>query len=126
MAAGGKSAAPLAIPGSIIAVIGLMMFVQNLTNHWESWSYGWAVILFAVGLGIYIMGRFGENPEQSEAGVRVMKLGGFLFIVFGAFFEMIFSSSRLAELAFPIGLILLGGYLVLSRAGLLAGKKEIE
>ena len=55
-----------------------------------------------------------------------MKLGGFLFIVFGAFFEMIFSSSRLAELAFPIGLILLGGYLVLSRSGLLAGKKEIE
>lgn len=120
MAAGGKSAAPLAIPGSIITVVGLMMFVQNLTGRWESWSYGWTVILFAVGLGIYIMGHYSDREEQSQAGVRVMKLGTFLFITFGAFFEMIFSSSRLAELAFPIGLILLGGYLVISRSGLLA------
>lgn len=124
MAAGGKSAAPLAIPGSIITLIGLMMFVQNATNHWESWSYGWTVILFAVGLGIYIMGRYGEREEQTQSGIRLMKLGVFMFIVFGAFFELIFSSSRLAELAFPIGLILLGGYLVLSRSGMLGKGKD--
>ena len=52
MLAGGKSAAGLAIPGAIISVVGLMLLYQNLTGHWASWSYGWTIILVAVGLGI--------------------------------------------------------------------------
>jgi hypothetical protein len=56
MFAGGKSLAGLAIPGSIICGLGIMMFLQNLTGYWESWSYSWTVILVLVGLGIFIMG----------------------------------------------------------------------
>ncbi|MBM3124914.1 MAG: hypothetical protein FJZ87_07530, partial [Chloroflexi bacterium] len=64
MVAGGKSTGGLAVPGSIITVIGLMLFVQNLTDHWESWAYGWAVIVMAVGLGIFIMGLWTGEPES--------------------------------------------------------------
>jgi hypothetical protein len=64
MLAGGKSVAGLAIPGSILTVIGLMMFAQNLTDRWESWSYGWTVILMSVGLGIYIMGAWTGDTGQ--------------------------------------------------------------
>lgn len=124
MVAGGKSTSGLAIPGSIITVIGLMMFAQNLTNHWESWAYGWTVIVISVGLGIYIMGAWADNPSQRESGMKVMRIGAILFIIFGAFFEMIFQSFALADYIFPIALILLGGYLILRRSGLLAGKKD--
>ncbi len=124
MAAGGKSAAGLAIPGSIISVIGLMLFVQNLTGHWASWAYGWTVILMSVGLGIFIMGAWSGNAEQRRSGASVLRIGLFLFIIFGAFFEMLFnSSSALSDYVFPVGLMGLGLYLVLKRSGLLPAKR---
>ena len=55
MFAGGKSVSGLAIPGIIITTIGLMLFYQNITNHWESWSYGWTVILMAVVITLTVI-----------------------------------------------------------------------
>lgn len=122
MFASGKSAAGLAIPGSIITAIGLMLFLQNLFGHYESWAYGWTVILIAVGLGIFIMGWYAENPVQRQSGIRLMKIGAVLFVIFGGFFEMIFNSFPFSGYLFPVALILLGIYLVISRAGLLRGR----
>ena len=119
MLAGGKSAAGLAIPGSIIAVIGLMLLAQSLTGYWESWSYAWTVILISVGLGIFIMGVYDGNERSRQAGLRVMRIGAFFLIVFGALFEGIFFASQhpgFGQLIFPAALILLGLYLVLIRS----------
>ncbi len=69
MLAGGRSAAGLAIPGSIITVIGLMLLVQSLTGYWESWAYSWTVILIAVGLGIFLMGVYAGNQRSRRAGL---------------------------------------------------------
>lgn len=117
---GGKSAAGLAVPGSIITGIGLMLFVQNLTGYWESWSYGWTVILISVGLGVFLMGVYDGNERSRQAGLRLMQIGVILLIAFGAFFEgLIFGSrhaSGIGPLIFPAALILLGLYLVLSRS----------
>jgi hypothetical protein len=123
MLAGGQSSAPLAIPGSIITLIGAMMFYQNLFNHWESWSYGWTIILFSVGLGIFIMGWRQGNENNRRSGIKIMKTGLVLFIIFGAFFELIFASNDLTQFLFPIALILLGGWLVISRLGLLPRRR---
>ncbi|MGE5249109.1 MAG: LiaF transmembrane domain-containing protein [Bacteroidota bacterium] len=119
MFAAGRSAAGLAIPGSIITMIGLILLLQNLTSHWESWSYAWALILVSVGIGIFIMGWYAENASQRESGIRLMKLGGILFLIFGGFFEMLFNSFRFSEYILPVVLILLGAYLLLARTGLL-------
>lgn len=124
MFAGGKSVAGLAIPGSIIIVAGLMMFIQNLTNHWESWAYGWTVILMSVGLGIFIMGLYAGNESQRQSGLRVIKVGLVMFILFGAFFEMIFNSFGLSNILFPVALILLGLYLLVTRSGLLSARRD--
>ena len=124
MFAGGKQSAAFAIPGSIISGIGLVLLIQNITGHWESMSYFWALIILFVGVGIYIMGRYGGDASQQAAGSRVMKVGFLLFLIFGTFFEMIFSSFN--NLIFPILLILAGGYLVLSRSGLFGGNKTDE
>jgi hypothetical protein len=124
MLAGGKQAAAFAIPGSVIGGIGLILLFQNITGRWESMSYFWTLILVFVGVGIYVMGWYGGDSIQRAAGGRVMKVGFILFIIFGIFFEMIFSSF--SNLLFPILLILLGTYLVLSRSGVLGGKKMEE
>ncbi len=126
MFASGKSAGGLAIPGSIFVGIGLMMVIQNLTNHWESWAYGWTVIIFSVGVGIYIMGFWSEVERQRQAGKRLMGLGLVLFVVFGAFFEMIFNSTPIAQFVFPVALIVLGGYLVVARAGVFGSSRPAK
>jgi hypothetical protein len=124
MLAGGKAAAGLAIPGSILSAIGVMMFFQNLTDHWESWAYGWTVIVMAVGAGLYLMGAQTGREAQRQSGLRVLTIGAALFVVFGAFFEMLFSGMDIARFAFPVLFILLGIYLVITRSGLLAGRRR--
>jgi hypothetical protein len=123
MVAGGKPAAAFAIPGSIISGIGLILLFQNLTGHWESMSYFWTVIIMFVGVGIYLMGWYGGDPNQKRSGVGVIKVGFILFVIFGTFFE-VFIFSSFNNLIFPVLLILLGVYLILSRAGLFSGSRS--
>jgi hypothetical protein len=122
MFAGGKQTAAFAIPGSIIGGVGLVLLFQNITHHWESMSYFWTLIIMFVGAGIYIMGAYGGDVNQRQAGARVMKIGLIMFVIFGTFFEMIFSSF--SNMIFPILLILLGAYLVLSRSGIFSRRKD--
>ena len=122
MFTGGKQTAGFAIPGSIISGIGLMTLFQNITHHWASMSYFWTLIITFVGAGIYIMGWYGGDENQKHSGLRVIKVGVIMFVIFGAFFEMIFSSF--SNMLFPILLIVLGAYLIVTRSGLISGKKD--
>jgi len=99
-----------------------ILLFQNITHHWESMSYFWTLIIMLVGVGIYTMGWYGGDENQKRSGVRVIRVGVIMFIIFGTFFEMIFSSF--SNMIFPILLILLGDYLVVSRSGLIGGKKN--
>lgn len=129
MFAGGRQVSGLAIPGTIIAGIGLLLLYQNLTSHWESWAYSWSLIVVFVGVGIYIMGAYGRSEGQKLAGIKLIRLGLILFVIFGAFFEMIFSMDRslgFRGLLFPVLLILLGLYLILQRIGLLDRNKNTQ
>lgn len=122
MFSGGRSVSGFAIPGSIICAIGLILLYQNLTRHWESWSYAWTVIVIAVGVGIAITGRRSSNPRTQQAGLGIAKLGVILLVAFGLFFEtLIFGSYMrrgLRQLVFPVLLILLGVYLLISPGAL--------
>jgi hypothetical protein len=127
MLAGGRSLSGLAIPGSIFTAIGLMLLYQNLTGHWESWSYGWTIILMAVGLGIFMMGAWGANANQRRSGLQVLRLGTVLFVIFGAFFELIFNANQppsIRSIFFPSALIVLGLYLLISRSGLIRSSAQ--
>jgi hypothetical protein len=116
MLAGGKQAAAFAIPASIVSGIGLILLFQNITGRWESMSYFWTLIIMFVGVGIYLMGWYGGDENQKRSGFGVMRVGFILFLIFGVFFEILFSSY--SSLMFPALLILLGLYLVLTRSGL--------
>lgn len=117
MFAHGKSSAALAIPGSIVTGIGLVLLFQNIFHHWESMSYFWTLIIMFVGIGIYLMGWYGEDEQQKRSGAKLIRVGVILFVIFGAFFEMLFSSF--SSLVFPVLLIALGAYLVVVRSGML-------
>lgn len=122
MFAGGRQVSGLAIPGTIIGGIGLLLLYQNLSHHWESWAYGWTLIVIFVGAGIFFMGLYEGSSGRKTAGLRVMRTGLFLFVIFGAFFEMLFVGTgplNVRTVIFPILLVVLGGYLVLTRLGLL-------
>jgi hypothetical protein len=122
MFATGKSGAAFAIPGTIIGGIGLVSLIENVTGHTAIMTYIWTLIIVFVGLGIYLMGWYGEDDNQRKSGWRVMKIGLILFIVFGTLFESLFTSS--SNLLFPVLLILLGIYLVLSRSGVFGRKQD--
>jgi len=94
---GGKATGALAIPGSIITMVGLILLVQDLTGWWESWSYAWALIIVAVGIGTFIFGAWSDKPELRQSGWDTIKVGTTLFIIFGAIFGFIFTLIGSAE-----------------------------
>jgi hypothetical protein len=118
MVAGGPSAGGLAIPGSIISMIGLILLAQNTFGHWEGWSYDWTLILIAVGIGLVIRGYWSKMEHSRRAGWNLIKLGAVFFVLFGAFFELIIGLGNrdLASRVFwPLAIIVLGIYLFVTR-----------
>lgn len=123
MLAGGKSLAALAVPGCVLTTLGLVLLIQTLVGHWEAWAYVWTVIVGAVGIGIFIMGVWGGNPSQRQAGMRLAGLGLVLLIVFGSLFElMIFGGidTPWSRAVAPV-LLILAGLILLARRGTLPG-----
>lgn len=116
---GGKPLAALAIPGSIIGGIGLILFFQNTFNLWESWSYSWTLIIFFIGVGLFIAGVWGNSAEQRKSGLNVMRVGLVLFLIFGAFFGLLFTLTGVygltSGLFWAVMLIVLGAVMFVSR-----------
>lgn len=119
MMTGGKDAAWLAIPGSIITMTGLILLYQNSFRQWESWAYAWALIApTALGIGLYIAGHWGENESLKAAGRVLAWVGIAIFLVFGAFFELafgLFGTRSTGRVLWPVFLVLLGLYLLFGR-----------
>jgi len=118
MVAGGRSSGGLAIPGSIIMMIGLILLFQNTFGYWETWSYAWTLILTAVGIGIVIHGYWSGMEDLKRKGWRLVRLGLLFFLIFGAFFELVLGFARgnlAAQILWPLALIGVGLYLFVSR-----------
>jgi hypothetical protein len=115
----GKTAGGLAVPGSILTTIGLILLVQNITGWWETWSYAWALIVASVGLGIFINGVYGGLPNRQESGRKLMRTGLVLFLAFGILFEFFFSLINVSDsgkIILSFALFAFGVYLLIYRA----------
>jgi hypothetical protein len=116
MVLGGKSAGPLAIPGSIVTTIGLLLLYQNTFNHFESWAYAWALIPIAVGVGLMINGTWSDQPALIQNGRRLAGIGLVLFLVGFFFFELVLNIGGMASgIVAPLLLIAAGIALLLRR-----------
>ncbi len=128
MALGGRAAGWLAIPGSLVTATGLLLLYQNLSGHWQSWAYAWALIFpAAFGIGLAIQGIWSGRPQPLADGWRWARVGAVIFLVGGVFFESVLaiSHSFLGRIAWPLLLIGVGAYLLL-RAGAPSPREQPE
>ena len=76
----------LAVPAAIVSGIGGILYYQNLTGNWESWSYMWTLIPGFVGVGVLLQGLLGEDTRHNlRNGLNLMVISAVLFLVFSAF-----------------------------------------
>jgi len=95
----------LAVPGAIIGGIGGILYYQNLTGNWESWSYIWSLIPGFVGVGVILGGLIDRNVRETlSAGLTLIIISGILFFAFGSAFGLRYDLARY----WPVLLIALG------------------
>ena len=108
---GGKQWSWLAVPASIVTTIGLILWVQNAFNLWQTWAYAWALVLpTAVGFGQLVHGSLADLPDLRQQGRRTLAIGAIMFIGFAAFFEGVLNLSSLpatAEVRYLLPLLLI-------------------
>jgi hypothetical protein len=125
----GRGSGALAIPGSVITMVGLILLFNNTFGFWETWAYTWTLIIFAVGIGINIFGRYTHQEKARQSGGVVARIGLVLFVIFGIFFELFIGLTGVFEgssLLWPVLLILTGVYLLLARSGLFTRRPAPE
>jgi len=117
-----------AVLGSILTSVGVLLFVQNLTNTWASWAYAWALIApTSIGIGQIIYGNHKKHESLAKTGLQMVKAGLWIFGIGFIFFELIiglngFGLSRFGLPVFPMVLIGIG-VLILIRAVLFRGRE---
>ncbi len=116
---GDASAAPLAVPGAIVTGTGAILFYQNVTDHWDSWAYAWALYPVFFGLALMFVGERTQNQGTENTGRGFVKWGGVGFVALWALFELvIFAGNKpLGNLLLPLVLIGAGVFLLFRRGG---------
>jgi len=98
----------LAMPGSIVAINGLILLYCSLTGNWDHWTYLWALEPFSVAIGLLIMWLLGPRAAGlliAALLIGVVSLG--LFVIFASLM-----GSPAAGIAGAGTLIVLGALLV--------------
>ena len=110
----------MAIPACIVAGIGGILYYQNRTEDWASWSFVWALIPGFAGVGTLITALLGEDAGHNlERGLNLLVVSAVLFLIFAAFFHGL---NFLGGYGPAVLLILLGIYIM--GRGLLRGRRS--
>jgi hypothetical protein len=111
----GKRWGWVAVPASVVTMVGLLLVYTSLFNYGQSWAYTWTLLFAAAGMGILISHYWSGRPENTRFGTFLVQASLIAFVGFGLFFEvLIFSRSGfLGNLLWPAILIVVGGYLIL-------------
>jgi len=100
----------MAVPASIIAGVGGILYYQETTNNYGAW-YMWLLVPGFVGVGTILAGLLGENTRYNLArGFNLVVFSAALFLIFAYFFGGL---SILGDYGVAIILIALGVYILL-------------
>lgn len=117
LAAGDQAGEPLSILGSMVTMVGLVLFFQNLTDLWATWAYAWALVApTGAGLGLMLYGTLKNHPNKARDGMRLATTGLGIFLVAACFFELVIGISGFGLGSWGWPLLLIGlGVLILVR-----------
>lgn len=105
-----KTLSFLAVPGAMMVITGILLFVMNLTNHFEAWAYSWPLVLGSVAWALMYMKRFEPQHRVHHTGYNFMRLMVLLAMGFAVFFELVVFGGFNPLL--PLGVIAFGVYLL--------------
>jgi hypothetical protein len=100
----------LAVPGAFITAVGVLLFVMNITNHFEAWAYAWTLTFAAAAAGLSYIYRFDPVHSIHEKVHKFTQVMLYLFIGFAIFFELVIFGAFNPWL--PLALIAYGIYMV--------------
>ncbi len=98
----------LAVPGAMTVAVGLLLFLMNIVNHYESWAYVWPLVVAAGAAGYDYMHRFETSITRSEKVHKIVRTMVILFMALAIFFELLIFNSLGSW--WPVLLIGLGFY----------------
>jgi len=108
----------MAIPAALVAGIGCILYYQNRTEDWASWSFLWTLIPGFVGIGTMLTGLLGEDTRHNLSrglNLLVLSAGGFFV------FALIFQRLNFLGAYGPAAILILLGLFVIGR-GMLRGR----
>lgn len=95
----------MAVPASIVAGIGGLLYWQNATGNWDSWAYAWTLIPGFVGVGVIISGLLsGQTRKALMDGGRTVMFSLVMLAIFGS----LFGRHDFAGPIWPVLLIIVG------------------
>jgi len=110
----------MAIPACILAGIGAILYYQNRSGDWESWSFLWTLIPGFVGVGSILTAVFGEETRHNLGrGLNLLVVSAVMFLIFAAVMGRlnVLGSYGPATLLILLGLYVIIRGLVRPRAG---------
>ena len=117
----------LAVPGTMLAIVGCILWVQDTYDLYATWAYAWALVApTGPGLAMLIYGLVRGDHELARDGFRTFLVGIGLFLGFGFFFEGVIgiSGHRIANLDEVLPYVLIGFGVLLVIASLFGGTPD--
>jgi hypothetical protein len=76
----------MAIPAAIVAGVGGILYYQESTGDYTSWSYMWTLIFGFIGVGQILAGLLGRSMREARSGMNLILTSAVMFIIFAAIF----------------------------------------
>jgi hypothetical protein len=121
----GRLGEVLAMAGGVVTMVGLVLLVQHTTDRFETWAYGWTLLVVGAGIGRWLVGISHRRRDLAAGGGWLIAAGLGAFLVFVVLFEAVIglggrsptgaSRYTLAALLILAGLVLLGRRLLTTR-----------
>ena len=100
----------LAVPGAMVTAVGAILFIMNLTGHFEAWAYAWTLVIAAGVWGIGYVKRFNPSSRDHETVQKLIRWSLYAFAGLAVFFEIVIFENF--NPLFSLALIGYGVYLL--------------